>query len=129
MIRPRSRAFIFRHGPLSNALRAARTALSTSAFSPSATCAITSPVAGLIVSNVRPLVESTHLPSMCIFVCRIFTGRFFFMRDGAAVVVIRRLLRGRGWWDDVLVLIIAHLTSNFEQELLCRGAEPVGCLS
>jgi hypothetical protein len=75
-MRPRSRAFIFRHGPFSNAFRAALTALSTSALSPSATLAITSPVAGLSVSNVLPLVESTHLPSISILVCRILTGNF-----------------------------------------------------
>jgi hypothetical protein len=30
----------------------------------------------LIVSNVLPLVESTHFPSISIFVCRTFTGAF-----------------------------------------------------
>ena len=44
-----------------------------SALSPSATWAITSSVAGLIVSNVRPLVEFTHLPSISIFVWVTFT--------------------------------------------------------
>src|SRR6188474_2542277 len=72
-MRPRSRAFIFRQGPLSKARRAALTALFTSGASPSASWAITSPVAGLIVSNVRPLVESTHLPSISILVWRTFT--------------------------------------------------------
>src|SRR5205814_4080703 len=42
--------------------------------SPSATRAITSPVAGLMVSNVRPLVESSHLPSTSILVWRTWTG-------------------------------------------------------
>ena len=45
--RPRSEAFIFGHGPSSNALRAALTARSTSALSPSATWQMVSPVAGL----------------------------------------------------------------------------------
>src|SRR5207249_4106998 len=72
-----SRAFIFRQGPLSNARRAALTARSISGASPSATCAITSPFAGLMVSNVRPLTELTHFPSMSILVCRTRTsGRF-----------------------------------------------------
>ena len=66
--RPRSRASILRQGPESNALRAALTARSMSAASPSATWAITSSVAGLIVSNVLPLLLSRHLPSMSILV-------------------------------------------------------------
>src|SRR3954468_2687421 len=87
-MRPRSRALIFRHGPFSNARRAARTALSTSDASPSATWAITSPVAGLIVSNVRPLVEFTHLPSISILVWVTLT----FAADGAPVVAEVALL-------------------------------------
>src|SRR6266852_131566 len=60
---PRCDAEIFlRHGPFSNAARAAATALSTSGASASATCVITSPVAGLIVGNVLPELLSTHLP-------------------------------------------------------------------
>src|SRR5580765_5729086 len=74
-MRPRSRAFIFFHGPFSKAFRAALAALSTSALSPSATLAMTSPVAGLRVSKVLPLCASTHLPSISIFVWRILTGR------------------------------------------------------
>jgi hypothetical protein len=45
--RPRSAASVRDHGPDSNALRAALTARSMSAAVPSATRAITSPVAGL----------------------------------------------------------------------------------
>src|SRR5207248_3030035 len=66
MSRPRSEALIFDQGPLSNALRAAFTARSTSALSPSATSQIFSPVAGLIVANVLPETLSTHLPPMSI---------------------------------------------------------------
>jgi len=47
-------------GPDSSALRAALTALSTSAALPAATSASTSPVAGLYVSNSPPSLESTH---------------------------------------------------------------------
>ena len=61
---PRSEVVIRRHGPWSNAARAACTALSISAFSPSATCARTSPVAGLNVEKVLPDAASTHWPSM-----------------------------------------------------------------
>ena len=64
MSRPRSRASIFRQGPESKALRAALTARSMSAASPSATSAMTSSVAGLIVSKVLPLALLTHLPSI-----------------------------------------------------------------
>ena len=53
-----------RHTPLSNDLRAAATARSTSSALPSATLASTSPVAGSSVSNVLPLAESTHRPPM-----------------------------------------------------------------
>ena len=66
------------HTPPSNAARAARTALSISTLSPSATRASTSPVAGLYTSNVLPLAADTHCPSMSIFrgVLRKFsTGR------------------------------------------------------
>src|SRR5208283_6178876 len=58
---PRCAALIFLQAPFSNARRAAPTALSTSAASASATCVITSPVDGLIVGNVFPDTESTHL--------------------------------------------------------------------
>ena len=66
--RPRSRASILRQGPESNALRAALTARSMSAASPSATWAMTSSVAGLMVANVLPPWPSTHLPSISILV-------------------------------------------------------------
>src|SRR5438046_1613680 len=65
-----------------------------STASPSATRAIGSPLVGLIVSNVRPLVELTHLPSMSIWVGPIFTD-FADIRAGAdAVAVAIRSLRG-----------------------------------
>src|SRR6516225_6638110 len=62
--RPRSEAFILGHGPSSKALRAALTARSTSALSPSATWQMVSPVAGLTVGNVLPETLSCHLPPM-----------------------------------------------------------------
>ena len=62
--RPRSAASIVLHGPVSSARRAALTALSTSAALPAATLAITSPVAGLNVSNSPPSTGSIHLLSM-----------------------------------------------------------------
>ena len=68
--RPRSAASIVLQGPDSRALRAALTALSTSALSASATLAITSPVAGLSVSNSPPSTGSTHLLSMNSLVSR-----------------------------------------------------------
>src|SRR6267154_65085 len=72
---PRSAALILRHGPLSNAARAAATALSTSAASDSATCVMTSPVDGLIVGNVFPETLSTHFPLISSFVGPILTFR------------------------------------------------------
>src|SRR3981081_448073 len=63
---PRSEAGIFDQGPSSNALRAALTARSTSALSPSATWQIVSPVAGLTVANVLPLTLGTHWPPISI---------------------------------------------------------------
>src|ERR1700723_3718294 len=48
----------------SSALRAAFTASSTSALSPSAASASTSSLAGLIVSKVLPDFEGTHFPLM-----------------------------------------------------------------
>src|SRR5690348_16847510 len=57
---PRSAGPIRDHGPSSNAYRAARTASSTSAASPSDTAARTFPVAGLTVSNVLPDLAGTH---------------------------------------------------------------------
>src|SRR5467141_3982932 len=70
---PRCAALIFRHGPLSNAARAAATALSTSGASDSATCVITSPVDGLIVGKVFPEVLLTHFPLISSFVGPILT--------------------------------------------------------
>src|SRR6266481_8989587 len=70
---PRCAALIFRHGPLSNAARAAATALSTSAASASATCVITSPVEGLLVGKVFPEAASTHFPLIKSFVADTFT--------------------------------------------------------
>ena len=61
---PRLRASIPLHFPSSKARRAAATARSTSAASPSATCVSTSPVAGFTVSNVFPDAASTHSPPM-----------------------------------------------------------------
>src|ERR1700730_7887981 len=72
---PRAEALILRHAPLSNAARAAATALSTYAESASATCVITSPVDGLIVGNVFPEVLSTHFPLIRSFVGPILTFR------------------------------------------------------
>ena len=62
-----------RHAPVSNAARAAATAMSTSAASASATCVITSPVAGLIVGNVLPEALLTHLPLISSLFALIFT--------------------------------------------------------
>ena len=79
MIRARSDASIVRHGPVSNALRAAFTARSTSAASASAMRQMTSPVLGSRVSNVFPLRASTHFPSISIL-----RSATFGLRDGAA---------------------------------------------
>src|SRR5271165_2531714 len=70
---PRCDADILRHAPLSNAARAAATALSTSAASASATRAMGSPVDGLIVAKVLPEAASTHLPLIKSLVALIFT--------------------------------------------------------
>ncbi len=59
---PRSRAGSFAHAFC--AFAAASTAASTSAALPSAAWPITAPVAGLRLSNVRPLREDTIAPSM-----------------------------------------------------------------
>jgi hypothetical protein len=61
--RPRSRADIWAHGPLS-AARAAAAAASTSARSADATEATTSSVAGLMTSSVRPPAALRHSPPM-----------------------------------------------------------------
>src|SRR3970040_1895992 len=64
---PRSDGVLDAHGPDSKARRAALTAASTSALSPSATWVITSPVEGLVTANVLPDTADTHLPSINIF--------------------------------------------------------------
>src|SRR5712691_4012498 len=87
---PRCEALIFRHGPLSNAARAAATALSTSAASASATCVITSPVDGLIVGNVFREALSTHFPLIRSFVGPILTFRSITV---VAVAIFEFLLR------------------------------------
>src|SRR5256885_16617269 len=83
--RPRSEAFIFDHGPDSNALRAALTARSMSALSPSATWQIVSPVAGFCVAKVLPDWESTHLPPMNIGWSLTFGGGYRAGWDPGAV--------------------------------------------
>src|SRR5262245_7412893 len=88
---PRSPGLIFDHGPDSNALRAALTARSMSALSPSATRQMTSPLVGLIVSNVLPLADATHLPPMSIFWSATFGGAIFGF--GAVAVAIGEVLR------------------------------------
>src|ERR1700731_5049136 len=72
---PRAEALILRHAPLSNAARAAATALSTSAASASATCVITSPVDGFMVGKVFLDTLSTHFPLISSFVGPILTFR------------------------------------------------------
>src|SRR5271169_6305097 len=67
MILPRSEGVMVAHGPDSRARRAACTAASMSALSPSATCAITLPVAGFVTSKVLPEAAPTHLPLINIF--------------------------------------------------------------
>src|SRR5437762_788341 len=70
---PRCEALILRHGPLSNAARAAATALSTSAASDSATWVMTSLVDGFIVGKVFPDTLSNHFPLINSFVGPILT--------------------------------------------------------
>src|SRR5437764_11439358 len=84
--RPRSAALIFGQGPDSNALRAAATALSMSALSPSATSQIFSPVAGLTVANVLPEALGTHLPPMNIGCSALTLGGL--TRCGAGAVAV-----------------------------------------
>src|ERR1019366_3022451 len=57
---PRSAAAILRHGPCSNAWRAAITARFTSSLSASATWQISLPVEGLMGAKVRPEAASVH---------------------------------------------------------------------
>ena len=68
--RPRSAASSWPQGPSSRARRAALTARSTSAAVPSATWAMTSPVAGLIRLEFPPSTGSTHWLSIKSRVCR-----------------------------------------------------------
>src|SRR3974390_2586224 len=90
---PRCDALNFlRHGPWSNAARAAATALSTSAASASATCVITSPVVGLMVGNVFPDAASTHLLLISSFVALTFT----LGSNAVVAVAITSLLRCQG---------------------------------
>src|SRR5580704_12221561 len=71
---PRCEAVIFlRQAPVSNAARAAVTALSASAASAFATCVMTSPVDGLIVGNVLPEALLTHCPLISSLFALIFT--------------------------------------------------------
>src|SRR6202045_1830175 len=67
MILARSDGVMLAHGEDSNARRAAWTAASTSAASPSATRAITRPVAGFVTSKVLPEAAATHLPLISSF--------------------------------------------------------------
>src|SRR5215469_400769 len=71
---------MFAHLPSSKAFRAAFTASSTSALSPSATGANTSSLAGLTVSKVLPDLAATHLPLISIFLgaCRNSSAARFF---------------------------------------------------
>src|SRR5690606_19852745 len=59
----RSWVVIFFHGPF-NAFLAAATARSISSFPPSATVPSTSSVAGLMLTKVFPLADSTYFPSI-----------------------------------------------------------------
>src|ERR1700719_1776649 len=70
---PRCDAVILRHGPFSNAARAAATALSTSAASASAIRASSSPVEGLMDGNVFPEALFTHCPLIRSLVAPILT--------------------------------------------------------
>ena len=65
--RARSEGVIAGQGPDSNARRAARTAVSISALSPSAARAMVAPVAGFLTSKVIPVAAGSHLPSMSSF--------------------------------------------------------------
>src|SRR5262245_61255968 len=90
MIRPRSAASIRDHGPVSSALRATRTAASTSFAVACATLATTSPVAGFSVSNVPPSEALTHSLLIMSLVCRTVG-----LAAGRVAVVAMRCLSGR----------------------------------
>ena len=62
--RARSEELARRHSPVSNDRRAAATAAPMSSGPPSATWAITSPVAGLRTGSYRPEREGVGLPSI-----------------------------------------------------------------
>src|SRR5262245_55069552 len=101
--RPRSAASIVAHGPDSTALRAALTALSTSLALPSATLAITSPVAGLYVSNDLPSTGSTHslLMRSLVWVMAGAAGRCLIAAGAAMVAVLSAtgMVLSSGWHD------------------------------
>src|SRR6267378_7336036 len=63
----RSEAVIAGQGPDSNARRAARTAASISALSPSAARAIVAPLAGFLTSKVFSEAAASHFPSISSF--------------------------------------------------------------
>src|SRR5688572_18689509 len=117
---PRSRALIFRQGPLSNARRAAMTALSMSGLAPSATWVMTSPVAGLSVSKVFPLAEFNHLPPISIFVCRTAMRGF---ADADAILVFPFPLDFVLGPSRVIVLILLLSVLHFfgSQRVAIRG--------
>src|SRR5207244_11611841 len=99
--RPRSEAFIFGQGPSSNALRAALTARSTSALSPSATWQMVSPVAGLIVGKVLPDTLSSHLPPMKSggsLTLGGFTVGFALVAVAVAMASLQCMLLGEAGW-------------------------------
>src|SRR5262245_8163265 len=112
--RPRSAPLIFGQGPSSNALRAALTARSMSALSPSATWQMVSPVAGLRVANVLPLCESTHLPPMSIGWSLTFGGLTVRGLEAVAVLM-KRLLSGEGDSDGDAGWIVARRSES------CQG--------
>jgi hypothetical protein len=88
MIRPRSDALMRRHGPESNARRAAATAKSMSVLSPSATWQITLPVDGSVVSNVFPEALETHRPSISICWLLMLAGRMAALVVAMVMVVL-----------------------------------------
>src|SRR5882757_2343296 len=117
---PRCEAPILRHEPLSNAARAAATALSTSAASASATCVITSPVDGLIVGNVFPEMLSTHFPLIRSFVGPILTFRSI---TAVAVAILNSSLDGalpEGGYG-ARPLKPRHARAHCEKEAYTRG--------
>src|SRR5882762_4676637 len=110
---PRCAALIFRHGPLSNAARAAATALSTSAASASATCVVTSPVEGLIVGKVFPETLSTHFPLISSFVGPILT--FDSITAAAVAIWISSFFRASS-----RAYVVSGLSHLFASRQYCR---------